>query len=86
MSAVVDAVSDAVSGVVDAVGDAVEWAGDTVGKVVDSVMDDPLKAVVQVAAVATGNAWALPVIEGVDVLEEGGSLEDALKGAATVYA
>lgn len=86
MSAVVEAVSDAVSGVVDAVGDAVEWVGDTVGKVVDSVMDDPLKAMVQVAAVATGNAWALPVIEGVDVLEEGGSFEDALKGAATVYA
>ena len=86
MSAVVEAIGDAVSGVVDAVGDAVEWVGDTVGKVVDSVMDDPLKAVVQVAAVATGNAWALPIIEGVDVLEEGGSFEDALKGAATVYA
>ncbi len=86
MSAVVEAVSDAVSGVVDAVGDAVEWVGDTVSNVVDSVMDDPLKAVVQVAAVATGNAWALPVIEGVDVLEEGGDLGDALKAAAVTYA
>lgn len=86
MSAVVDFVEDAVGGVVDAVGDAVEWVGDTVGNVIDAVADDPLKAIVQVAAVATGNAWALPIIEGVDVLEEGGSLEDALKGAALTYA
>lgn len=86
MSAVVEAVGDLVGGVVDAVGDAVEWVGDTVSNVVESVMDDPLKAVVQVAAVATGNAWALPIIEGVDVLEEGGSIEDALKGAALTYA
>lgn len=86
MSAVVEAIGDAVSGVVDAVGDAVEWVGDTVGNVVESVMDDPLKAVVQVAAVATGNAWALPLIEGVDVLEEGGDLGDALQAAALTYA
>jgi len=86
MSAVVEAVGDLVGGVVDAVGDAVEWVGDTVSNVVESVMDDPLKAVVQVAAVATGNAWALPIIEGVDVLEEGGSIEDALKSAALTYA
>lgn len=86
MSAVVEAIGDAVGGVVDAVGDAVEWVGDTVSNVVESVMDDPLKAVVQVAAVATGNAWALPVIEGVDVLEEGGDLGDALQAAALTYA
>lgn len=86
MSAVVEAVGDLVGGVVEAVGDAVEWVGDTVSNVVESVMDDPLKAVVQVAAVATGNAWALPIIEGVDVLEEGGDLGDALKAAAVTYA
>ncbi len=86
MSAVVEAVSDAIGGVVDAVCDAVEWVGDTVSNVVESVMDDPLKAVVQVAAVATGNAWALPVIEGVDVLQEGGDLGDALQAAALTYA
>lgn len=86
MSAVFEAVGDVVEGVVDAVGDAVEWVGDTVSSVVENVMDDPLKAVAQVAAVATGNAWALPVIEGVDVLEEGGDLGDALQAAALTYA
>ena len=86
MGGVVDAIGDALGDVVDAVGDAVEWVGDTVSNVVQAAIDDPLKAVVQVAAVATGNAWALPIIEGVDVLEEGGSIEDALKGAAITFA
>ena len=44
MSAVVEAIGDAVGGVVDAVGDAVEWVGDTVSNVVESVMDDPTRA------------------------------------------
>lgn len=86
MGGVVDAIGDALGDVVDAVGDAVEWVGDTVSNVVEAAIDDPLKTVVQVAAVATGNAWALPIIEGVDVLEEGGSIEDALKGAAITFA
>lgn len=86
MGGVVDAIGDAIGGVVDAVGDAVEWVGDTVGNIVQNAIDDPLKTIVQVAAVATGNAWALPIIEGVDVLEEGGSIEDALKGAAITFA
>lgn len=86
MGGVISAIGDAVGSVVDAVGDAVEWVGDTVSNVVEAAIDDPVKTIAQVAAVATGNAWALPAIEGVDVLEEGGSIEDALKGAALTFA
>lgn len=85
MSAVLEAVGDVVEAVGDAVGDVVEFVGDTVSNVVEAALDDPIKAIAQVAAVATGNAWALPIIEGVDVLEEGGSIEDALKSAAVTY-
>lgn len=85
MSAVLEAVGNVVEAVGDAVGDAVEFVGDTVSNVVEAALDDPIKAIAQVAAVATGNAWALPIIEGVDVLEEGGSIEDALKSAAVTY-
>lgn len=85
MSAVLEAVGGVVEAVGDAVGDAVEFVGDTISNVVEAALDDPIKAIAQVAAVATGNAWALPIIEGVDVLEEGGSIEDALKSAAVTY-
>lgn len=85
MTAVLKAVGNVVEAVGDAVGDVVEFVGDTVSKVVDAALDDPIKTIAQVAAVATGNAWALPIIEGVDVLEEGGSIEDALKSAAVTY-
>lgn len=85
MGGVVDAIGDAIGDVVDFAGDAVEWVGDTVSNVVQAAIDDPLKTVVQVAAVSTGNAWALPYIEGIDTLEEGGSLEDALVNGVKTY-
>lgn len=85
MGGVIDAIGDAVGDVVDFAGDAVEWVGDTVSNVVQAAVDDPLKTVVQIAAVSTGNAWALPYIEGIDTLEEGGSLEDALTNGLKTY-
>lgn len=83
---VAEGVGDLVEGVGEIVGDAAEWVGDTVLNVVESALDDPVKTIAQAVAIATGQVWALPVIEGVDVLEEGGSIEDALKSAAVVYA
>lgn len=59
MSAVVEAIGDAVGGVVEAVGDAVEWVGDTVSNVVEAAMDDPVKAALQIGVmVATSGAGA----------------------------
>jgi hypothetical protein len=52
MSAVFEAVGNLVEGVADVVGDALEWVGDTVTNVVESAMDDPLKAIAQVAVIA----------------------------------
>jgi hypothetical protein len=71
------------------VGDFVE---NTLGSVVDvaenqiqEVLDDPVKAAAKVAAVASGNAWALPIIEGVDTVQEGGSVEEGLLSAGKAY-
>ena len=57
----------------------------TVSSVIQAALDDPLKTIAQVAAVATGNAWALPLIEGTAVAAKGGSVEDVLKATATAY-
>jgi hypothetical protein len=72
------------------VGDFVE---NTLSSVVDvaenqiqEVLDDPVKAAAKAAAIYTGNAWALPVIEGVDTVQEGGSVEEGLISAGKAYA
>lgn len=96
----VDLVEDVGGGLVDivedvggAIGDAVEWVADeviepvvkTVGQVVQSAIDDPLKTIAQIAAVATGQAWALPLIEAADVAIAGGDIGDVLLSAATTF-
>jgi hypothetical protein len=72
------------------VGDFVE---NTLSSVVDvaenqiqEVLDDPVKAAAKAAAIYTGNAWALPIIEGVDTVQEGGSVEEGLLSAGKAYA
>jgi hypothetical protein len=57
----------------------------TVGTVIQSAINDPLKTIAQVTAVATGNAWALPLIEGADVAIAGGSITDVLTATAKAY-
>jgi len=71
------------------VGDFVE---NTLSSVVDvaenqiqEVLNDPVKAAAKATAVATGNAWALPIIEGVDTVQEGGSVEEGLLSAGKAY-
>lgn len=86
-------VAEFIEGVGGAVVDVIDWAVDevispvvsVVGDVIDAALDDPIKTIAQVAAVATGNAWALPLIEGADVLAAGGDLGDALEAAAIAY-
>jgi hypothetical protein len=100
MGAVLDFVGDVVGAVGDAitsVGKAVFKLADfvvdkiidpvltTVGNVVQAALDNPIKTIAQVAAVATGNAWALPLIEGADVAAKGGDLGDVLEATAKAY-
>lgn len=80
--AVGNAVVDVVEFVVD---DIIDPVMTTIGNVIDAALDDPIKAIAQVAAIATGNAWALPLIEGADVAIAGGDLGDVLKAVATSY-
>lgn len=96
MGGVADFVSDVVGGVVDAVGDVasavvdtassvVEAAGNVVNTVVEAAVNDPIGTAAKVAAVATGNAWALPAISAGDVILHGGNLEQAALAAGTTY-
>ena len=69
----------------DFVENTVSSAGDFIGDQIQEIVDDPVKAAAKVAAVASGNAWALPIIEGVDTIEEGGTLEEGLLSAGKSY-
>jgi hypothetical protein len=75
MGFVVDFVDSAVSSVVAAVDDVATAVTNTV----KAAVKDPVKTIAQIAAVATGNAWALPLIEGADVAYAGGSIGDVAK-------
>jgi hypothetical protein len=57
----------------------------TITGVIEAALDDPIKTLAQIAAVATGNVWMLPLIEGVDVAIAGGDLGDVLKSTAKAY-
>jgi hypothetical protein len=57
-----------------------------VGKAVTNVLkSDVGQFVVKAAALATGNAWAIPLIDGAATLANGGDFGDALKSAAISY-
>jgi predicted DNA binding CopG/RHH family protein len=89
----VDLVGDVVESVGKAVVDVVDFVVDdiidpivgAVGDVIAAIEEDPLMAIAQVALVATGNAWALPLLAGADVAMAGGDLGDVLKAAAISY-
>ena len=78
-------VGDAVSAVGSAVEDVGQFAGDVVENQVQEIVNDPAKAAVKVALISTGNAWALPIVEGVDTIEEGGTLEEGLISGGKAY-
>lgn len=77
-----DAIADGVDWVVDKVIDPVMT---TVGNVIDSALSDPAKAIAQIAAIATQQYWALPLIEGASVAAHGGDLSDVLEATAKAY-
>ena len=70
-----------------------EWVADNItdpvlqatADVVEGFFDDPLKTIATVAAVATGNAWAIPLINGADVALAGGDLGQVLTSMAVSY-
>lgn len=78
MSGLFKSITNAISSVVNTV-------VDTVTNTVKAAVSDPIGTIAKVAAVATGNAWALPLISGADTIAHGGSIGDALKSAGTAY-
>jgi len=57
-----------------------------VGKLIKKVVGSDLgNAVLKVAAVATLNTWAIPLIDGAKVAANGGNVGDVLKAAAISY-
>ncbi len=58
-----------------------EFVGDTI----KALMDDPLTTIAKIVAIATGNAWAIPLIDGASIAAKGGSFGDVMKGVAISY-
>ena len=78
-----ESAGQAVGGALEDVG---QFAGDVVENQVQEIVNDPGKAAVKAALIYTGNAWALPIVEGVDTYEEGGTLEESLISGGKAYA
>jgi len=90
---VFEGVGDVVGDVFDAVGDAFEAVGDAIGdvgswiddNVLQPMLNDPIKTVATIAAVATGNPQLVPYINAADAAAKGGSIEDIGKAYAISY-
>jgi len=92
VSAITDPVSDVLGtsggggGILGAVEDVGKFAGNVAESQLQEIVNDPGKAAVKAALIYSGNAWALPIVEGVDTYEEGGTLEEALVSGGKAYA
>ena len=82
----VDFVGDALEDTWEVVADAADWVVDTVESTVQAALDDPIKTIAQVAAVATQQYYLLPAIAAADVAASGGDVKDIAKAAAISYA
>jgi hypothetical protein len=90
---VVDLVEDTVGNVVEVIGDAIDWVMDDIinpivegiGDTIQYVLDNPIEAIVKGLAYVYA-PWAIPLIDGAIVLDNGGDFSDALKAAAISYA
>ena len=93
MGSVVDVVTDAVDWVGDAISDVVEFAVDDVIKpvievatsVAGGMLDDPLTTIATIAAIATGQSWAIPIINAASTAAQGGDIGDIALAAAASY-
>ena len=79
---ITDVLDDAADWVVDEIVDPVVDMGQSI---LEAAGEDPLKTIATIAAIATGNAWMIPLIDGAAVLADGGDFEDAAKAAAISY-
>ena len=87
---VVEVIEDAVNDVGDAISDVGAWVDDTVIQPVVDVTKDVMSnelvvTVASIAATATGNAWAVPLIQGASVAAQGGDIRDVLEASAKAY-
>jgi len=88
-----EGLTDLITGAKDAVVDIVDFAVDeiiqpvvsSVGNAIESALDDPIATIAKIAALATNNAWALPMIDASAAVARGEDLADVLKSAAISY-
>ena len=93
MSIIVDVVTDAVDWVGDAIDDVVEFAVDDVIKpvldvatnIAGGMLDDPLGTIGTIAAIATGQTWAIPLISAASTAAQGGDIGDIALAVAASY-
>jgi len=75
----IETIGDVAEDIVDTVVDVVEDVGKTIEKTVQAALDDPIKTIATIAAVASGQVHLIPYINAGATLARGGSFEDALK-------
>ena len=74
------------SSVVREVGNAAQSIGNEVVKIGEAAIKDPVGTIAKVAAVATQQYWALPLISAATVVANGGDLGQAALAAGVSYA
>ena len=93
MGSVIDTVTDVVSWVGESISDVVEFAVDDVIKpvvevatsVAGGMLDDPLTTIATIAAIATGQSWAIPLIQGASTAAQGGDIGDIVLAVGASY-
>lgn len=68
------------------IGKFAESVGREIGKVGQAAINDPIGTIAKVAAIATQNYWALPVISAATVVANGGDLQQAALSAGLTWA
>ena len=81
----IESIGNTVSEVGNAIGSAVQSIGNAIKPVVQKIESDPIGTIAQVAAVATGQVWALPIISAADTIAHGGNLTQAVESAGMSY-
>jgi hypothetical protein len=76
-----EVVGDIALDVVQAVGDAVVWVGEQVGEIAQAAINDPVGTMLKVAAIASGQWWALPLVSAGLVIANGGDIGQAALAA-----
>lgn len=82
----VESIGSIAESAVREIGKGAESLGREVGKIGQAAINNPIGTIAQVAAVATGNAWALPLISATSVVANGGDLGQAALAAGISYA